>query len=301
MDVIACAKAGFDGALAPMGTALTEEQIMVLWRMIPGDEKVPILCFDGDAAGQRAAARACERILPLLKPNHSARFAFLPDGQDPDSLINSGGSKAFTSLIDAAMPLVDFLWKHHTTGKSFETPEVRAGLAHTLEQEVLRIPDRDVQHHYRQNLKNQQYQTFSPFKKGNNGRFNGSKGRAEFTGGSMKRPSFSRRTLVEKALLAAILNHPALFDMVEEDLGRLVMNEPRLDQMRQAAMAYLAENNACTHDDISNNLTNQGFESEIRGVLAESVYTHARFARPQSSLEEVESGWQNAIKALYSE
>ncbi|HPF79020.1 MAG TPA: DNA primase, partial [Alphaproteobacteria bacterium] len=113
VDVMACVKAGYAGAVAPLGTALTEEQIMVLWRMIPDQRKVPILCFDGDNAGRRAAARACERILPLLKPDHSARFAFLPDGQDPDSLVNGQGKKALQSVLEAAMPLVDFIWLYH--------------------------------------------------------------------------------------------------------------------------------------------------------------------------------------------
>ena len=86
-DVIACFEAGYRGTVAPLGTALTEDQILSLWKMIPGEEKVPVLCFDGDAAGGRAAAKAALRLLPLLKPYHSARFAFLPDGHDPDSLI----------------------------------------------------------------------------------------------------------------------------------------------------------------------------------------------------------------------
>ena len=95
LDVIACFEAGWRGAVAPLGTAMTEDQIASLWKMIPDDRKVPVLCFDGDEAGRRAAARACERILPLLKPNHSARIAFLPEGQDPDSLIKAQGKKAF--------------------------------------------------------------------------------------------------------------------------------------------------------------------------------------------------------------
>jgi DNA primase len=85
MDVIACHQAGFKGAVAPMGTALTEDQIVMLWSMIVAEEKIPVLCFDGDNAGRGAAVRACERILPLLKPYHSARFAFMPEGEDPDT------------------------------------------------------------------------------------------------------------------------------------------------------------------------------------------------------------------------
>lgn len=131
--------------------------------MIPDDKKTPVLCFDGDNAGRRAAARAAERILPLLQPNQSALFAFLPEGQDPDSLVKSQGAKAFQAVIDAALPLADFLWLMHTDGKRSETPEERAGLAKTLENETNRITDRSVQNYYRQMLKEKLYRHYGGF------------------------------------------------------------------------------------------------------------------------------------------
>jgi DNA primase len=123
MDVIACHQAGFSGAVAPMGTALTEDQIVMLWSMIVAEEKIPVLCFDGDNAGRGAAVRACEKILPLLKPYHSARFAFMPEGEDPDTLIKSGGAKAFQDILDSAISLFDFLWLAHTGGRNFDSPK----------------------------------------------------------------------------------------------------------------------------------------------------------------------------------
>lgn len=305
VDVMACAKAGYKGGLAPMGTALTEEQIMVLWRMIPQDRKVPILCFDGDNAGRRAAARACERILPLLKPNHSARIAFLPDGQDPDSLVNGQGEKALTSIITAAMPLVDFLWLHHTSEKKFDTPEDRAGLLKALEQDVLRIPDRDVQHFYRQAFKEKTAKAF-----GNSYSGGGQKGGykkpfvkwgqkpQEQAVTSMKRPGFSRQKLVGQVLLASILNHPSLFHYVEEELGMLNLSEARLDALRQAILSHLCESDDIHAHDLQRQLIEDGFSSEIRGLLSESIYTHARFARPQSEFEDVQAGWNQALKVL---
>ncbi|MFA7457206.1 MAG: DNA primase, partial [Micavibrio sp.] len=133
LDVIAAHRAGFKGAVAPLGTALTEAQISVLWKMIPQDSKVPVLCFDGDEAGRRAASRACERILPMLKPSHSARIAFLPEGEDPDTLVRAKGAQAFEAVLGAALNLVDFLWQDLTAGKSLDTPEERAGLVKSLE------------------------------------------------------------------------------------------------------------------------------------------------------------------------
>jgi len=302
VDVMACVKAGYGGAVAPLGTALTEEQIMVLWRMIPDDRKVPILCFDGDSAGRRAAARACERILPMLKPDHSARFAFLPEGQDPDSLVNGQGTKALSSVINAAMPLVDFLWMYHTADRKFDTPEDRAGLVKSLESDVLRIPDRDVQHYYRQAFKEKTAQVFGQ----SYGNANQNNARKSLWGKkpqeqavtAMKRPSFSREKLVGQVLLASILNHPVLFDYVEEDLGMLHLQEGRLDALRQAIVTCMCEGREMNAEDLQRQLCEQGFSSEIKGLLSESVYTHARFARPQSEIEDVQEGWQQAMKAL---
>lgn len=305
VDVMACVKAGYAGAVAPMGTALTEEQIMVLWRMIPQARKVPILCFDGDSAGRRAAARACERLMPLLKADHSAAFAFLPDGQDPDSIVNGYGKKALANVLEAAMPLVDFMWMYYTVGQSFDTPEARAGLSKTLEAEVLRIQDREVQHYYRQAFREKINKAFSQ----NYGQAYGAKGGNFKAGhnkksygkpvpppvGTIKRPNFSRDRLIGQVLLAAIINHPALIDMVEEDLGSLRLPEPRLDSLRQAVLTYLCENHGCEAVVMIKELQNQGFSSEIRGLLSESVYTHAKFARPQTAFEDVQEGWNQAL------
>ena len=122
MDVIAIAQAGFGDAVAPLGTALTEQQIQMLWRMT---EK-PLLCFDGDAAGQKAALRAALRALPLLKPGHSLQFVTLPEGQDPDDLVKKSGPKALAALLEASEPLVERLWRSEVAAGSLDTPEDRA-------------------------------------------------------------------------------------------------------------------------------------------------------------------------------
>ena len=124
VDVIAMVTAGFGGAVAPLGTALTENQLALLWKM--ADE--PILCFDGDRAGQKAAYRAADLALPALLPGKSLRFALLPEGQDPDDLARSGGRVAIEEVISAARPLVDMLWSREIEGGSFATPERRAAL-----------------------------------------------------------------------------------------------------------------------------------------------------------------------------
>ncbi|MCH2395404.1 DNA primase [Oceanibaculum sp.] len=145
MDVIGLAMGGFDYAVAPLGTALTEEQILQLWKLAPE----PVLCFDGDSAGQRAAARAAERALPLLKPGYSLRFVTLPAKEDPDSLIRKQGSAAMRRLIDKAAPMVTALWRIEQAKLQNETPEQLALLRQTLEEHAAKIADRTVQGFYR--------------------------------------------------------------------------------------------------------------------------------------------------------
>ena len=158
MDVIAMSQAGLAEAVAPLGTALTEGHMAELWRVC--DE--PILCFDGDAAGQRAARRAAERALPELKPGHSLRFALLPEGQDPDDLVRSGGKAAMEAVLGAARPLSEVLWEMTVEGRDVATPERRAALDRDIRDLSGRIKDEAVRGHYQQDLKERAYQLFRP-------------------------------------------------------------------------------------------------------------------------------------------
>src|SRR5436305_10614750 len=149
MDVIALHQAGFTTAVAPLGTALTEFQLHELWRLAPE----PILCFDGDGAGQRAAARAIRRVLPLLRPGRSLCFASLPAGEDPDSLIRREGRTAFDEVLAAARPLSTMLWERELNASRLDTPERRADLERRLLEDIGLIADRTVQAQYRRFLR----------------------------------------------------------------------------------------------------------------------------------------------------
>src|SRR5215469_18759899 len=144
MDVIALVRAGFDWAVAPLGTALTADQLSLIWRTVPE----PVLSFDGDEAGERAAARAALMALPLLNPGHSLRFAFLPRGEDPDSLIRAAGPDAMRSVIEAAIPLVDMVWRVTTDGGMLDTPERKAALVSRLNERLGEIASPDVRRFY---------------------------------------------------------------------------------------------------------------------------------------------------------
>ncbi len=156
MDVIALAAAGIAEAVAPMGTALTERQLEMLWRMV----EMPILCFDGDAAGQRAAMRAAARALPMLRPAHSLKIVKLPAGMDPDDLIKRDGVAALEALLAQPLSLLDLLWEHERDAQPLTTPEDKAGLKARLMAHVEVIADRDIQALYRREL-SERYSAFA--------------------------------------------------------------------------------------------------------------------------------------------
>ena len=158
VDVIAMVGAGFAASVAPLGTALTENQLALLWKM--ADE--PILCFDGDKAGQKAAWRAADLALPHLKPGKSLRFALLPEGQDPDDLARSGGRGAIEEVIGAARGLADVIWSRETEGGTFATPERRAALEARIGELSNGIRDEVVRRYYRQDLAERLQRTFAP-------------------------------------------------------------------------------------------------------------------------------------------
>jgi DNA primase len=148
VDVIAMVTAGFEAAVAPLGTALTEDQLTLLWKI--ADE--PVLCFDGDRAGQAAAYRALDVALPRLQPGKSLKFALLPEGQDPDDLVRSGGRAAMAEVLDAALPLAQMLWSRETEMGGFDTPERRAALEARVSEVTGSIANESVRKYYRQDF-----------------------------------------------------------------------------------------------------------------------------------------------------
>ncbi|MHC2337199.1 DNA primase [Bradyrhizobium sp. USDA 4454] len=178
VDVIAMVTSGFPGAVAPLGTALTENQLALLWKMV--DE--PILCFDGDRAGQKAAYRAADLALPQLKPGKSLRIALLPEGQDPDDLARSGGRAAIEEVISVARPLADMIWSREIEGGNFDTPERRAALEARIGELTNGIRDEVVRRYYRQDLQERLQRSFAP-EGGRGGYGRGGYGRGNFGSG----------------------------------------------------------------------------------------------------------------------
>lgn len=298
-DVIASHQAGFTGAVAPMGTALTEEQVSLLWKMIPaesGQVKEPILCFDGDNAGRRAAERACRLILPLLSSGQSARFAFLPDGEDPDTLIAAAGAGSFQKVLDSALPLFDFLWALHTGGRSFKTPDSRAALIKALNEDIAQIPDGALQRQYDTLMRDRIYKAFAPQRGGGYGGYQGrggysAKGNSAAMSGS--RASLPAPLPLGRILLAALLNYPGLLGDFEEALWQLPLTDHGDDALRRALVDYASRGDVPLDTEaLHTHIKQAGLTEELENVLCARIYTHAAFCRPGGEEHSVRETWQ---------
>ncbi|KPL67711.1 DNA primase [Erythrobacter sp. SG61-1L] len=238
MDVIALAAAGIADAVAPMGTALTEQQIGLLWRLVD----VPILCFDGDAAGQRAAMRAISRALPLLHPGHSLSIVRLPTGLDPDDLIKQQGAAAMEKLLANPQTLLYTIWEHERDARPLRTPEDKAGLRARLIEHVELIADKDIKSLYRRELLDRFYAFAFPKREFTPQRSNsGDAGRRGQFPGKQVRPALSdtartqlqsfvsggARDRLAQAVIAGLARHPGEIARHAEALGRLTPDDMR--------------------------------------------------------------------------
>lgn len=180
-DVIALSEAGFEACVAPLGTAVTEDQLDLLWRISPE----PIIALDGDTAGLRAAYRVIDLALPKLGAGRALRFALMPQGLDPDDVIRKQGREAMQGILDTSTSLIDLLWKRETEGKTFDSPERKAAVHKTLGEAISKIPDPDLKKFYQEDLRQKEWQLF----------------RARPAGGAQKRLWRPRKGQVESALM----------------------------------------------------------------------------------------------------
>lgn len=298
MDVIALHQVGFRGGVAPLGTALTEDQITLLWRMISGTEKIITLCFDGDDAGRRAAQRASDRILPLLKPDHSARIAFLPDGEDPDTLVLKKGVGAFRSVLEAGISLADYIWKLHAGARTLDRPEDRAGLQAELETLCERITDPKTKYHYQQFFKGRMSETFRDTRPDSMRGLKFDKNINRFVPSIKvtRKPQTSYMRLYD-ILLATILNHPGIFDQVDESFGSLHIPDPERDALRQIVMNVLSDR-APEYLVIYIRKNYPEYSDLIDIILCDAVYVHARFARIDAEFDQAVQGFREVTDNL---
>ena len=326
VDVIAMVTAGFTATVAPLGTALTEDQLALLWKM--SDE--PILCFDGDSAGQRAAFRAVDLALPRLRPGKSLSFASLPDGQDPDDLVRSGGKGAVSDVLAGARPLAEMLWMRETASARFDTPERRAGLEARINTVTAAIAHEAVRKYYRQDLEARLRALFAPpvqaGRPGAPGRHQnrgpGQPGgmRDRFAGkrtgrfpteaepvnlaplsprlasSSIVRGSRSALPAREALILLALVNHPWLLDTHAEEVAELEFLNPDADLLRRAILdAAHVHAGGEPPEDLRGLIS----EREHGALLAriERALTHTADwpARPGAAPDDVRQWWTHVV------
>lgn len=298
MDVIALHRAGFKHAVAPLGTAVTEAQIAELWRLAPE----PILCLDGDNAGRRAAQRAAERTLPLLSPGQSLRFAELPAGDDPDSLLTSKGAAALQQVLDSAQPLAEVLWRGTAGGRPLDTPERRAGLRRDLGKLAAEIRDETVRGYYRQYFAERLDSLFGggrPPKSSVGGAHRPGR-RLPFTIEKLSaRHSLGHGTEVqsvrrERLLTAVLLNHPALLEEVWEDYASLTLSSPALDSLRNAIIKQAGLGEPLDFAGLKDNLSGSA-QAELISLSGPNTADLEPFARPEAGLNEARAGWMQTF------
>jgi DNA primase len=325
MDVIALTEAGFQETVAPLGTALTENQLQLLWRLAPS----PVLCFDGDAAGRNAAFRAVETVLPHLKPGHSVEFAFLPDGLDPDELVRQHGAAAFAEVLQKTRPLFDVLIEREERRGETATPEQRAAFDDRLKGLVQRIADRSVREHYERELSAILWartakltraiagrdRRASPLgaKRRNNAQLDwrvaaratertrlGGPPRAAMLGQAPVRSNeLAERTLPvparEALLMTTLLNHPWLLERHCEEVAQMPLTAPPLARLRDGLLSLLSQGTPLDAPKIRTQLSAMGLLGLV--ATAERAITHKgdKFAEPGTDVTEVEAGWLHAL------
>jgi len=327
VDVIAMVTAGYPATVAPLGTALTEEQLGILWKMT--DE--PILCFDGDKAGQRAAYRAADLALPRLRPGKSLRFALLPEGQDPDDLFRSGGRDAIADVLAGARPLAEMLWTREVEAASLDTPERRAALEAKAKGIAQGIADEAVRKYYLQDFEARLRNLLSPNARGSEplrraanawsggfrdnarggsqpwNRNRGPGGRLPPGREPLAQPSSrlsgspivrGHRTALpprEALMLMAVINHPWLLEHHAEKISALEFLNPDADQLRRAILDAATSGEPLEPETVRAAVASRG----LAGVLArvEAAITHPSDwpARIGANPEDVGPWWTHVV------
>ncbi len=237
MDVIAMDKYGIGYAVAPLGTALTEDQIQEAWKVV----NEPICCFDGDGAGVRAAMRSVDRVLPILKPGYSLQFAFLPDKQDPDEFLKDKGTEEFLKVVTATKPLKDLLWQKTLEGKSVETPEQKALVEKEIKEEVAKITDETVRSYYVQDMKAKIFAELKENKKTQRTKtfYKEGKPKPKSLVGNVKT---DLDDLVAKYIVSALACYPQLVEEYEEKLLDFRIKDEKLQKLYEKILEIVRDN-----------------------------------------------------------
>ncbi|MDX3926802.1 MAG: DNA primase [Shinella sp.] len=313
MDVIALHQAGVENAVAPLGTALTENQLELLWKMTPQ----PILCFDGDGAGIRAANRAADLALPFIKPGRTVRFAMLPDGKDPDDLVRHEGRAPFDAVLANARPLADMIWSREVAGASFDTPESRAELEARLKQVISAIADESVRRHYGQDIRDRLNAFFQPQARvsGERGGFSGRRQQAGGRGNAgprgapqpagisdrlarsgLVRGNLDLPALRESVLALTIVNHPQLLFEEYDEIAAIEFENRDLQRFWSAVLGIAASVGArLDRDRLIEELEAAGFEAMLKGLEQQIRNSRLWVATAEAAPEDAREAYFQAM------
>ena len=271
MDVISLTQAGFPYSVAPLGTALTEKHIMQVWKSVD----LPVLCFDGDEAGQKAATRSTERILPILSAGKSVKIAFMPDGCDPDDIIQNQGAGEMKRILNKSVSLPDYLWSLGNAKISVNTPEQLAKLEKHFTDLSFSITDKNISSNYRSWFNNLIWENHK--KRKGNFKKSGYKDKYLKPLGANVMNNVKLPTTQQKVMLAGIINYPEIFHDLEEKLFNFFDNN-YLNLFGK--ICNILSNNEVCSETLKNKLYKLGFENELNQILDEKIYQIAKPTMP---------------------
>lgn len=310
VDAIALDRAGLSHVVAPLGTALTEEQLAMIWRIAPE----PILCFDGDKAGLRAAYRGIDLALPHIGPGKTLRFSFLPGGQDPDDMLRSQGAEALRAALEKPRPLVEVLFEREIERSPLETPEQRADCEKRLFGAISQIADEDLKRHYRQAMRERLSERFRPAQRGDQqgrrerGPSDNRGGRGTFRKGEYTPPLAASERLKRSALLSArpgitpreaalvlaAVHHPGILEAEAETFAELIFESAVARRLRATLLDCAARRGFSEGEmaSFAEDLATRGL-GEAMGTVEEAARIET-WAHSGSEIDRALAGWREA-------
>jgi len=295
MDVIGLARAGIDHAVAPLGTALTETQMRLLWRLAP----VPILCFDPDLAGRRAAMRAAERALPLIRVGAGLRFAFLgtDTGDDPDGVARRYPRQFLDRTFADAVSLSDVLFWMETGGKAVGAEE-RAAAEARMRRRLERIEDRDLRAGLMRDFRQRLWRRPAKTARGGLSSFRRAEEPPPVAATARRPQPAGAVAMAERTLLACLLSHPSIYADGEEDIGSLSFSAAGAERLRQALIEILSSNEGIAGEDLHAALRGRGFGEDIAVVLSDPLLAHHRNLAPDASAQDITALWAENVSVV---
>ncbi len=315
MDVIAFARAGFANAVAPMGTAVTQEHLTELWRLAPE----PIICFDGDDAGRRAAFRVLDMALPLIESGHSLKFVLLPEGQDPDDMVRSGGRPAIEAALGQAESLAGMIWRAALSSNSLETPEGRVSFEAEIDRLTGLIQEQRSRFHFRKALRDRFRQEISTPSRGTGGfrvSPRGGFGRGHVVGASeaLKRSALAqsggKKTSLhpmrqpqmalggrhrEGLLVFTLVNHPGVLEAHVEDFAACEIRDPELLTLKTALLEAVTTHPGLDTEALRGHFMNRGIGEIAERLAAQDVLKCVGFAQESATQNDAEKHWLEVL------